>query len=455
MAFTIKVNGNTHSVDVDGDTPLLWVLRDVLGMTGTKFGCGMALCGACTVHVDGVADASCITPIDSVGTSAITTIEAIGATPAGAKIQKAWLDREVVAMRLLPVGPDHVGVGAAGEQPASDRCRHRRRDVRQHLPLRDLCPHSRSDQAGRAIERTGRLTMIIDHLTSEAASADRSPTANDLSRRSVPAGRSGRGRRPDAELQPAVRKRRSRSADADGVRAERLHPHRTRRADRPDHALCRDGPGHLHLDPDADRRRAGGGPEAGAAGACAAERKALRQSACWACRRPATRTRYAGRGSRCARPVRPREPCWWRRRRKRWNVDPASCRAQSGEVLHAPTGRRIDIWRACRRRGPHAGPRKRGAQAAEGFQAHRHAGQAARHAGEGQRNGRLRHRRSAAGREDRDACAIARLRRSREERGRCGGQGRQGRAPDRAARRRRRRRGRPHGGGEERARGAR
>ena len=95
MAFDIKVNGKTHSVDVDGDTPLLWVLRDVLGMTGTKFGCGVALCGACTVHVDGVATRSCITSVDSIGGSAITTIEAIGATPAGAKIQKAWLDREV------------------------------------------------------------------------------------------------------------------------------------------------------------------------------------------------------------------------------------------------------------------------------------------------------------------------------------------------------------------------
>jgi isoquinoline 1-oxidoreductase subunit alpha len=95
MALTIRVNGNTHSVDVDDDTPLLWVLRDVLGMTGTKFGCGMALCGACTVHVDGAPTRSCITPIDSVGTSEITTIEAIGATAAGTKIQKAWLDREV------------------------------------------------------------------------------------------------------------------------------------------------------------------------------------------------------------------------------------------------------------------------------------------------------------------------------------------------------------------------
>ena len=96
MATTIRVNGVSHTVDVDSDTPLLWVLRDVLGMTGTKFGCGMALCGACTVHVDGVGTRSCVTPVDSIGASAITTIEAIGATSAGAKIQKAWLDREVV-----------------------------------------------------------------------------------------------------------------------------------------------------------------------------------------------------------------------------------------------------------------------------------------------------------------------------------------------------------------------
>ena len=92
MAITIKVNGVDRTVDVDGDTPLLWVLRDVLGMTGTKFGCGMALCGACTVHVDGAPARSCITPIDSIGTSAITTVEAIGTTSAGARIQKAWLD---------------------------------------------------------------------------------------------------------------------------------------------------------------------------------------------------------------------------------------------------------------------------------------------------------------------------------------------------------------------------
>jgi isoquinoline 1-oxidoreductase subunit alpha len=96
MAFMLKINGTPHEVDVDGDTPLLWVLRDVLGMTGTKFGCGKALCGACTVHVDGAATRSCITTVDSIGQSAITTIEAIGKTPQGAGLQKAWLELEVV-----------------------------------------------------------------------------------------------------------------------------------------------------------------------------------------------------------------------------------------------------------------------------------------------------------------------------------------------------------------------
>jgi isoquinoline 1-oxidoreductase alpha subunit len=95
MAFTIKVNGTAHSVDVDDDTPLLWVLRDVLGMTGTKFGCGRALCGACTIHLDGKPMRSCVTPISAAAGKRVTTIEAIGATPAGKKIQQAWIELEV------------------------------------------------------------------------------------------------------------------------------------------------------------------------------------------------------------------------------------------------------------------------------------------------------------------------------------------------------------------------
>ena len=96
MALSIKVNGNTHNVDVDDDTPLLWVLRDVLGMTGTKFGCGIAQCGACTVHIDGNPVRSCLLPVSAIGTRAVTTIEGIGATPTGAKVQQAWLDVEVI-----------------------------------------------------------------------------------------------------------------------------------------------------------------------------------------------------------------------------------------------------------------------------------------------------------------------------------------------------------------------
>jgi isoquinoline 1-oxidoreductase subunit alpha len=96
MAFTINVNGTAHSVDVEADTPLLWVLRDVLGMSGTKFGCGIALCGACTVHVDGLPARSCVTPIAAIGNKSITTIEAVGNTSTGKALQHAWLELQVV-----------------------------------------------------------------------------------------------------------------------------------------------------------------------------------------------------------------------------------------------------------------------------------------------------------------------------------------------------------------------
>jgi isoquinoline 1-oxidoreductase alpha subunit len=95
MALTLTVNGKTRSVDVDDDTPVLWVLRDVLGLTGTKFGCGRALCGACTIHVDGKPARSCITPVSAVTGKRITTIEAIGTTAAGKRIQQAWIELEV------------------------------------------------------------------------------------------------------------------------------------------------------------------------------------------------------------------------------------------------------------------------------------------------------------------------------------------------------------------------
>jgi isoquinoline 1-oxidoreductase subunit alpha len=93
---SIKINDEMRNIDATPDTPLLWALRDVLGMTGTKFGCGIAQCGACTVHVDGSPVRSCLLPIGSVGSRAITTIEGIGVNPVGAKVQKAWLELEVI-----------------------------------------------------------------------------------------------------------------------------------------------------------------------------------------------------------------------------------------------------------------------------------------------------------------------------------------------------------------------
>ena len=93
---SLRINGQEHDLDVPDDMPLLWVLRDVVGLTGTKFGCGVALCGACTVHVDGRPIRSCITPIASVVGKKVTTIEAIGDTENGAKIQRAWLNVEVI-----------------------------------------------------------------------------------------------------------------------------------------------------------------------------------------------------------------------------------------------------------------------------------------------------------------------------------------------------------------------
>ena len=104
MEYTITVNGETRTVDVDSDTPLLWVLRDALDLKGTKYGCGMAMCGACTVHVNGVPTRSCVTPISSVGDGAVTTIEAIDRSEIGQKVQAAWLDLDVMQCGYCQAG---------------------------------------------------------------------------------------------------------------------------------------------------------------------------------------------------------------------------------------------------------------------------------------------------------------------------------------------------------------
>jgi isoquinoline 1-oxidoreductase alpha subunit len=116
----LNINGEQKTFDAPDDMPLLWVLRDILGMTGTKFGCGVALCGACTVHVDGKAVRSCLLPVSGVSGRAITTIEGVGATPVGAKVQKAWLDLEVIQCGYCQSGQIMSAAALLASTPTPD-----------------------------------------------------------------------------------------------------------------------------------------------------------------------------------------------------------------------------------------------------------------------------------------------------------------------------------------------
>ena len=116
--FRLLINGQTHEVDVPADIPVLWVLRDVLGMTGTKFGCGIAQCGACTVHLGEEAVRSCLLPVSSVGQQPIVTIEAVGDSATGRKVQQAWLDKEVVQCGYCQSGQIMAATALLNQTPA-------------------------------------------------------------------------------------------------------------------------------------------------------------------------------------------------------------------------------------------------------------------------------------------------------------------------------------------------
>ena len=118
--ITLNINGEPRSVDAPADMPLLWVLRDLLGLTGTKFGCGIAQCGACTVHIDGAPVRSCLLPVGSIGDKPIITIEGVGATPAGAKVQKAWLDLEVIQCGYCQSGQIMAAAALLATKPTPD-----------------------------------------------------------------------------------------------------------------------------------------------------------------------------------------------------------------------------------------------------------------------------------------------------------------------------------------------
>src|SRR6266853_1130755 len=257
MAFTIKINGVDHSVDVDGDTPLLWVLRDVLGMTGTKFGCGMALCGACTVQIDGAATRSCITTTDSIGASEITTIEAIGATAAGGKIQKAWLDREVVQCGYCQSGQIMSASALLASNP--------------HPTDADI-----DDAMSGNICRCGTYVRIA---------------GDGQAILTMPYVEMGQGTYTSIPMLIAEEL----EVDLKQVQLEHAPPNEK-----------------LYGNP-----LLGGIQATGNSNAIRAAWQPLRQAGA------AARTMLVAAAA------------------KGWNVDPASCRAQSGEVLHEPTGRRV------------------------------------------------------------------------------------------------------------------
>ena len=145
--ISITVNGKAHQLDIEPETPLLWVIRDEIGLTGTKFGCGIAQCGACTVHMNGEAVRSCGIQVGDVADKNITTIE--GLSPDSKHpVQQAWLAEDVPQCGYCQSGQIMAAAAFLKEHPQADRRRHRRQP-HQYLPLRHLCPHPQRDPSRR------------------------------------------------------------------------------------------------------------------------------------------------------------------------------------------------------------------------------------------------------------------------------------------------------------------
>ena len=139
--LTLTINGAEHRLDVDPDMPLLWAIRDHAGLTGTKYGCGMSQCGACTVHLDGKAVRSCVTPVSAAAGKSVTTIEGLDSA-AGRALQAAWEKLDVVQCGYCQSGQIMSG-RLVDQESRSHRQRHHHRPIREHLPLRHLCADPR------------------------------------------------------------------------------------------------------------------------------------------------------------------------------------------------------------------------------------------------------------------------------------------------------------------------
>ncbi len=382
---SLNVNGKVRRVDVDPSTPLLWVLRDTLGLTGTKFGCGMALCGACTVHLDGEPVRSCSTPASAAVGRKIVDDRGRGRDDRGPQGPGRVDGARRAPVRLLPVGSDHVRDGAPLRKGGPDRCGHRRRHGGHPLSLRDLPAHPRRHPRG------GRRQARLSHGISRGPLPPRVP--EDDGRRL--------GRRPRPRHCAARGARRVRGRARSRGDAERLGEDRARQQRDDPLGPLRDGPGRLHRAADAGRRGARGRPRDDP-GRDRPGRRALRQ-------RHARGADHRGldvgaRGLRQAAHRR-RPGAHDARGRRRRALGRGRVRLPSaGRHGARPGGKARHLRRAGRGGLPAPGAPGREAEGAQGLPLRRQAAQPPRHPRQDQRLGRVRYRRPAA----RHALRVAR-----------------------------------------------
>ena len=456
MPFTINVNGVQHDVDADDDTPLLWVLRDVLGMTGTKFGCGIALCGACTVHLDGAAD-----PL--LHHHAGQRRRCGGHHHRGdRRHRRGQEDPASLArsrgrpVRLLPVRPDHVGrrrcsptIPTPPMPTSTPPCR--ATSVAAAPMCGSATPSSRR-RAPAPSPRAGRLIMLLDRLIDRSRTATRRGLLHGVSRRSLlrvgaavggglllqialPWPAAGPGRRSGRFAPNAfVRIGRDGSVTLIMPQVEMGQGIYTAQAmllaEELDVELTQVQVEHAPADDKLFANPLIGFQVTGGSTSVRAFFKPLREAGATA------RTMLVAAAAAA------------------WNVDPASCQTEKGVVIHAATGRRLGYGELVDSAAGLPVPTTVALKDPERLQAHRHAGQAPRQCRQGQWHGGVRHRRQAAGHEDRDGRRLPRLRRQAPLGRRQQGAGGPRRAPGGPPRGRGGGGRRPYGGRQEGPRGA-
>ena len=391
----LTINGKSHELDVDPDTPLLWVLREQVGLTGTKYGCGIAQCGACTVHVDGVAVRSCSVPLSAVEGKQITTIEGLAAERHAAQGAEG-LDRpRRAAVRLLPVRHDHGG---------------RRRCSKNKPKPTD----ADIDDAITNICRCGTFQQVREAIHAAAKRVREESAMNHVPKIDPPLLRRRRRRsRRRARARPRASVRRhGRRACAQARRRPRLNAwvvDQARRHRRHPHRPLRDGPGHAHRPRAARRRRTRMRLVEGHDRISDARPERRAQARLGRLRAPAAAAASARRTNTCARAARRRARCSMQAAANEWKVPVARVHASPRASSRTrPSGRTTTYGKVADAAAKLDAAEGREAQGSEGLEDRRQAAEAARHRRQGHRQAGLRHRPQAA-----RACSTPRSRNAR------------------------------------------